>query len=344
MGNKKRQVKAKKRQFRGNRYTVDRTLVTETPDPPIIDNVVPSPFGDNSCSSAKKIKLQAEDLNPETSETPQDGFILMDFSLLFNFLTSNMSCAECKQYSLSCKLTDTKNGFAHDITIKCTNCNAWESTLMNSKIGTESKHKEVNLRMVSFIRSVGRGHAALQDFCTHLNSPHPMTYPNYQKLFQKLHVASKAVATESMCAAAGEVRQGHQRQNASEDPVDCAVSVDGTWQRRGHASHHGVVTTISVETGKCLDAEVLTNTCKGCRHWESRKGTKEYEKWQLTHNCRVNHTGSAGAMESVGAVRIFSRSEDQRHLRYTQYLGDGDSASFKKVSESKPYPMERMLC
>ena len=90
MGNKKNQVKAKKRSFRGNRNTVDRTLVTETdsetPDQPIVDNVVPSPFGDNSCSSAKKIKLPAEDLNPETSETPQDGFILMDLSLLFTFL------------------------------------------------------------------------------------------------------------------------------------------------------------------------------------------------------------------------------------------------------------------
>ena len=42
-------------------------------------------------------------------------------------------------------------------------------------------------------------------------------------------------------------------------------------------------------------------------------------------------------MEAVGAVRIFSRSEDKRKLGHLQYLGDGDSESYKKkVEESKP--------
>ncbi|GFR90860.1 phenolphthiocerol synthesis polyketide synthase type I Pks15/1 [Elysia marginata] len=42
-------------------------------------------------------------------------------------------------------------------------------------------------------------------------------------------------------------------------------------------------------------------------------------------------------MESVGSVRIFSRSEEQRGLRYTEHLGDGDAAAFRKVAESCPY-------
>ncbi|KAK3772928.1 hypothetical protein RRG08_039920 [Elysia crispata] len=45
--------------------------------------------------------------------------------------------------------------------------------------------------------------------------------------------------------------------------VDRAVSVDGTWQRRGHASQHDVVTALSNEPGKCLAVEVLSNICKG---------------------------------------------------------------------------------
>ena len=123
----------------------------------------------------------------------------------------------------------------------------------------------------------------------------------------------------------------------ADQSVDCAVSVDGTWQRRGHASHKGMVSLISVAIGKCLDTEVLSNSCKGCIHWENKKGTEEYENWRLHHNCKINHTGSAGAMEAVGAVRMFLRSERTRGLRYMQYLGDGDSASFKIVTESEPY-------
>jgi hypothetical protein len=166
-----------------------------------------------------------------------------------------------------------------------------------------------------------------------------MTAANYSKLFKRQHAASKAVATESMKAAA---------QDMLKEGRDCAVSFDGTWQRRGHASHYGVITAISVDTGKCLDVEVLSNICKGCQHWEKAdKNSDKYLQWQADRKFSSNHVGSAGAMESVGALRIFTRSEATRDLRYTKYLGDGDSSSFKTVSENKPYEdvdIEKLEC
>ena len=36
------------------------------------------------------------------------------------------------------------------------------------------------------------------------------------------------------------------------DILDTAVSVDGTWQRRGYCSLNGVVTAISLENGKVI--------------------------------------------------------------------------------------------
>ncbi|GFY05307.1 hypothetical protein TNCV_2207531 [Trichonephila clavipes] len=42
------------------------------------------------------------------------------------------------------------------------------------------------------------------------------------------------------------------------------------------------------------------------------------------HVC-CNHMGSASSMETVGAYRIFERSENHRKLQYTDYYGDGDS-------------------
>ncbi|KAK0065704.1 hypothetical protein Bpfe_005137 [Biomphalaria pfeifferi] len=38
---------------------------------------------------------------------------------------------------------------------------------------------------------------------------------------------------------------------------------------------------------------------------------------------------------------------ETRNIRYTQYLGDGDSSSYKKVVDSKPYgekPIEKLEC
>ncbi|KAK6960548.1 forkhead box protein k1 [Biomphalaria glabrata] len=83
------------------------------------------------------------------------------------------------------------------------------------------------------------------------------------------------------------------------------VSVDVTWQGRGHSSHRGVVTAISVENGKCIDTEILSNIC------------------------------SDGAMEAACAVNIFMHSVETRNICYIQY--DGDSSSYKKVVDSKPF-------
>ena len=45
----------------------------------------------------------------------------------------------------------------------------------------------------------------------------------------------------------------------------CGVSRDDheTWQKRGHSSMYGYVTTLSMDAGKCLDIEVLSKVCHG---------------------------------------------------------------------------------
>ncbi len=52
------------------------------------------------------------------------------------------------------------------------------------------------------------------------------------------------------------------------------------------------------------------------------------------HVCQSNHQGIAAAMEPVGAMRIFERSITTRGLRYTKYLEDWDSSSFKKFQRA----------
>ncbi|GFU26964.1 uncharacterized protein TNCV_1151431 [Trichonephila clavipes] len=50
-----------------------------------------------------------------------------------------------------------------------------------------------------------------------------------------------------------------------------------------------------------------------------------------------NHNGSAGMMETVGIVRIFQRSLSHRSVRYTSYIGNGDSKTFSSITASNPY-------
>ncbi|GFU95241.1 hypothetical protein TNCV_4380941 [Trichonephila clavipes] len=51
-----------------------------------------------------------------------------------------------------------------------------------------------------------------------------------------------------MNEAAAEI---HEKNNFDE-VVQCGMSVDGTWQRRGHLSLNGCVSAISIDTGQGL--------------------------------------------------------------------------------------------
>ena len=115
------------------------------------------------------------------------------------------------------------------------------------------------------------------------------------------------------------------------------MSVDGTWQKRGFSPLNGIVTVISSDSKKCLDYEVMYKVCKACEKWRPSRGTDQYETWKAVHKCPINHHGSSGAMEAAGAVTIFTRSIPQHNLRYTGYIGDGDSNSFSSAVAAAPY-------
>lgn len=354
MGNKNKSGRARKKRFRGNQHTLNRTTQVDCLEVPVPDNVNNDPSETLSaqatpCSSAKKLKLDTAD--SVDVGNPIDCFVLMNLNILANFISCNLKCGECNQFSLHLDFNDSeRDGFCHNISIICTSADcSWRNSFKTSdevRQGGERGHREVNLRMVTFARSIGRGYSALMNLCQHLNSPYPMSETTYQKIVKKVRSASAKVAEESMKKAAEEVRDTIGVRES--EVAKCGVSVDGTWQRRGHSSHHGVVTAISLETDKCLDVEVLSNVCRACQRWEKKKGTREYEVWKANHSCHINHSGSAGSMEAAGSVRIFSRSEEEpRGLQYVKYLGDGDSSSFKKVVDSAPYAgetIEKLEC
>ncbi|GFX43716.1 uncharacterized protein TNCV_4109961 [Trichonephila clavipes] len=86
-------------------------------------------------------------------------------------------------------------------------------------------------------------------------------------------------------------------------------------------SLNGCVSVISIDTGKILDLEAMTQYCKMCDL-----------NVKCEHVCS-NYKGSSGNMEAVGAFRIFERSLIKRDLQYTEYYGDGDSKGFLQVKD-----------
>ena len=104
-----------------------------------------------------------------------------------------------------------------------------------------------------------------------------------------------------------------------------------------------MVTLISKEVGKCVDFLVLSKNCKSCEIWSKRKDNDGYDAWKTSHQCKINHTKSAGSMESVGACTLFQRSVEKNKLRYTSYIGDGDTSSFSDVQKLQPYENDTVI-
>ena len=74
--------------------------------------------------------------------------------------------------------------------------------------------------------------------------------------------------------------------------------------------------------------------------WKGKKNKPGFLNWQTNHICQANHKKSSGSMEAAGAILMFSRSIKNYGLRYTSYIGDGDTSSFNEVKSSKPYGEE----
>ena len=105
--------------------------------------------------------------------------------------------------------------------------------------------------------------------------------------------------------------------------VNCPVSCDGTWQKRGFSSQNGCVSVISIDTGKVLDLEAMSKASKQCQlHSHLDKDSGEYQLWRADHNnCTANFQGPAPAMEPEGTERIFRRSvETQTEIFRTLWI------------------------
>ena len=193
-------------------------------------------------------------------------------------------------------------------------------------------------------REIGKGYEAMTNFCTVMNMPKPMTRCTYDNCIDEIHWAYIQEKEISLQKVAASVNSTNMLQNNTTklDPLDCTVSMDGSWQTRGYSSINGVVTCM--HESKCLDYEVLSKHCRMCARWRAKDQTSnEYLLWKANHKCPANHKGTSSSMESAGAINIFHRSVAKYNLRYTKYLGDGDSSSFSKIVESKPYGQDFII-
>ena len=261
-------------------------------------------------------------------QSPQiTGYRMIDTEILATVMNQAL-CPECNHATLNLgEHKSMKQGMASMMFVNCSSC-PYSYEFCSSR--SCKRGFDINRRAVYTFRALGQGYSGLQKFTSLMNMPQPMTAVNYDKLISKISAVAKTIAEETMSDAAENIIS---KSPDTGSVVNTGVSVDGAWQRRGYASLNGIVTAISLDNGKVVDVEPMSRNCKAHNLMDHLKESDPvaFANWMNSHICSFNYKGSAPGMEPVGAQRIFARSVEKYHLRYTDYLGDGDSKSYLSV-------------
>lgn len=287
---------------------------------------------DGECQNSSISSQKVQEIHISSSKNIT-GYRFLDMEILCSIF-KEVSCPKCYQQKLL--LSENighKKGLSSMLVLNCS-CGYVREFCSSNLCG---KGYDINRRIVYAMRSLGQGHTGIEKFTTLMNMPRPMAVTTYNKIVDKMAAAASDIAKDTMAEAASALREMKLKNNNINinEPVDIAVSVDGTWQRRGFSSNNGVIAALSVDTGKVIDVEAMSKTCKACCLKEHLKNSnpEAYATWRNSHICSFNYSGSAPGMEPEGAKRIFSRSIEHHNMRYTEFLGDGDSKSYSSVKD-----------
>lgn len=91
---------------------------------------------------------------------------------------------------------------------------------------------EVNRTFVYPMRTIGQGQASAKRFCGIMNMPAPPLSNAYDRHNKALNKVTKSCANDGMHEATKELFKINEK--TSEQILQCGLSCDGTWPKRGH--------------------------------------------------------------------------------------------------------------
>ena len=187
------------------------------------------------------------------------GFKIQDAVLLSECISTAAICSSCHQPTSKLQLyqrNGEREGLSESLFLKCSSCEV-ETPLSTSKRlgGKGGGSHEVNRRAV--LASHQFGYAGLTQFCARMNFPPPVAKKAYNQHLIQIEKAVKNNTEEIMKDAAKRLREkvlverpDDIEKDGAVEVARVAVTIDGTWQKRGHSSKMEVIFVISVDTGE----------------------------------------------------------------------------------------------
>lgn len=143
----------------------------------------PKPTESMRINNLQSLKAATVEVKPFVEETK---YVIDDLKKL-NELLSAVCCKMCN----NCEMyfdAENYSGFSSTITLNCRNCESIISSVPSSKqlnsSSTSSKCFDINRRMTQAFLHIGKGHAAVEQFCMVMNLPVMLsrTFHNHQKV------------------------------------------------------------------------------------------------------------------------------------------------------------------
>ena len=235
-----------------------------------------------------------------------------------HFINQSSICRACinpaSQLILSNDYTK-RSGLADSIISTCSHCHN-QTVVQTSKCsgGRGGGFFEINRRSVFTCNAMKGGRESLAKFCSVMGLPSPITDKSYTSHLKVIANNIREVAESNMIEMASNSRQKvlqmqPELEKQDEDgAIPVAVTVDGTWHKRGFSSKYGIVVALLVDTGHVIDFEVLSSCCHERLFHENNDdlSSKAHKAWKISHKdkCQLNYQGSLGGMEGKGAIEI----------------------------------------
>lgn len=238
---------------------------------------------------------------------------------------------------------EKQNGLISVFTFRCKMCNC---TFYINNDCEQDNYLNLNACAVAGTVAIGCGQAQLEEFLSCVNLPilSERTYHNNHQLISK-HWETVALGTMKQ-AAEKEKELAKSEGRVNKDGIAIIdVIADGCWSKRSFKKNYsalsGAAAIIGKQTKQILFLGIKNKYCQICAIAQSN-GTDIKD-----HLCYKNYNGPSTGMESEILVEGFKNSIKEHGLIYGRLISDGDSSTYAKILEARPYAdvtVEKVEC
>ena len=191
---------------------------------------------------------------------------------------------------------------------------------------------DINRQAAYAVSEIGCGRENLATFCGIMCMPLPSETTTWHA-----HVKAVNDAALSLRRRLAADNVNLTDINDFSQVIDVAVSFDGTWHHCGFKSSHGVGIVMVIDTVEVLDFEVLSKDCSICMKNSNSNLSDDWKKLHAESGLYEKTCGEPStAMETLAAKVLWARSEE-KGLRYTTDLSDGDNKTIVALNQLSPY-------